>query len=226
MFSLEQQQLAMALLGYYDLRYEKEPRKGDLAIDGIPGPALKNAIRQFQTEHRERPNGTFLWVDGQWGPATEAAFREVVGTNEAPQVEEAPPPAKSPSGDPYPWLLNWEKLIRCQCGGRYCKGLPEQGFSRKTLEMANEVGRQLGVRLRCTSGYRCPKRNAETPGASPTSCHMRAIAFDCQAENRDVSPEKLFSTADKVVGNQGGVGIYSWGIHIDSRGYRARWDSR
>ena len=233
MMTVKEQQCYLGGLGYYDLRYKEPPREGDLAIDELPGPVLTAAIRQFQIEHRQRPDGTQLWVDGLWGPATEKALREVIGNAEEPQVEPEPevpdaPDAPDPSGeDEFPYLVDWQRRVRCQCGGRYCNGLPDdREFSEITLGWANEIGRILGVKIQCTSGYRCPRHNASIKNASPNSKHKQAIAMDIQAVDHSVSPKKLYDAADKLIGDQGGVGIYSWGVHIDSRGFRSRWDSR
>ena len=237
MMTVKEQQCFLGGLGYYDLRYKEPPREGDLAIDELPGPVLTGAIRKFQIEHRQRPNGTQLWVDGTWGPATEEALREVIGTNEAPQVEADPDPkpetvdpkpSKIPASwkEKYPYLEDINQIL-CQCHGRYCNGLPDdREFSEITLGWANEIGRILGVKIKCTSGYRCPQHNASIKNASPNSKHKQAIAMDIQAADHSVSSKRLYDVADKLIGDQGGVGIYSWGIHIDSRGFRSRWDSR
>jgi hypothetical protein len=33
----------------------------------------------------------------------------------------------------------------------------------------------------------------------------------------------MASVAEEVIGNTGGIGIYSWGIHIDDREAKTRW---
>ena len=224
MMDVMQQQCHLTATGDYTLRR----KDGSPAIDGIPGPATKAAIQRFQEKHKQRPDGTTLVVDGVWGPATEKALREVIGTDEPAQ--DAPDPVAPdqpdlPAGE-YPWLEDIGQ-IRCQCNGQFCKGLPvDRKFSPITLGWANEIGRQLGVKIKCTSGYRCPQHNARIPGASPNSKHKLAIAMDIQAADHSVSAKRLYDVADKLIGDQGGVGIYSWGIHIDSRGYGSRWDYR
>ena len=229
MMTVKEQQCHLGGLGYYTLTR----KDGTLAVDGITGQATKSAIYNFQVQHKKRPDGTVLLTDGVWGPATEKALREVIGSNEPPQ--EAPDPKPSQTGrakipdswrTKYPYLENVEQIL-CQCNGQFCRGLPEDGyFDEVTLGWANEIGRQLGVKIKCTSGYRCHRHNERTPGASPNSKHKLCIAMDLRSADGSVHPQKLFSVADALIGDQGGVGIYSWGIHIDHRGFKSRWDYR
>ena len=41
-----------------------------------------------------------------------------------------------------------------------------------------------------------------------------------------VPDQTVYNFADKILGNTGGLGIYNWGIHIDDRPVKARWDYR
>ena len=45
------------------------------------------------------------------------------------------------------------------------------------------------------------------------------IASDFKSDN----PKRLFDFLDKLFPNTFGIGLYSWGIHIDLRQKRARW---
>lgn len=229
MMTVKEQQCFLGGLGYYTLKR----KDGTLAIDSITGQATRSAIYNFQVQHKQRPDGTMLVTDGVWGPATEKALREVIGNNEPPQENLDPHPskpgrAKIPDSwrTKYPYLNDIDEIL-CQCNGEFCNGLPDDGyFDEIVLGWANEIGRQLGVQIKCTSGYRCHKHNAQTPGASPNSKHKLCIAMDLQAVGNSVSALRLYNVADALIGDQGGVGIYSWGIHIDHRGFRSRWDSR
>ncbi len=93
-----------------------------------------------------------------------------------------------------------------------------------TLKVADELRHRLGVKMRyITSAYRCPAYNAILAGAASRSQHMenRAldIVYDCSPrtamiEARKMRDEGLF---------QGGLGLYSSFIHIDTRGRNATW---
>ena len=84
-----------------------------------------------------------------------------------------------------------------------------------------------------TNGYRHPAFNKQVKGASQ-SRHIVGEAVDITALdiNRDgVKDQKdkaiIVAAAEFVVGNKGGVGLYpgTLSIHMDTRGYKARWNS-
>ena len=58
--------------------------------------------------------------------------------------------------------------------------------------------------------------------ASPKSKHCQGIAMDVPTVN--ATPEELYDLALTLVGDSGGLGIYPWGIHIDGRAIKSRWD--
>ncbi len=193
-------------LGYYQLRR----KDGTLAIDGIPGPSTQWAIRKFQVEHQKRPDGSLLDPDGCWGPATEAALRQVIGTNEPPQVT-----------TPRVWASRED--FRCKCGGRYCNGFPAEPH-QKTIDLLNAFGEHFGKKPVIHSGLRCAQHNANTPGASPNSKHKSGMAVDFHIDG--ISPEKLRDYGETLMPDWGGLGIYPWGIHMDDRQVKGRWDLR
>ena len=214
MMTLEQQQCHLAALGYYTLRR----KDGTLAVDGIGGPATKSAIYNFQLAHRKRPNGSILDADGTWGPATERAVRQVIGTSEDPQ---APKPAETvPSKKGYKWINPAE--FRCRCGGRYCNGWPAQPHQR-TIDLLEQIGEHFKGRIITHSGLRCKTWN-QLQGGAPNSKHMYGMAMDFHIEG--VPNQTVYDYVDRLLGNSGGLGIYSWGIHIDDRPVRGRWDRR
>lgn len=72
------------------------------------------------------------------------------------------------------------------------------------------------------SWYRDPATNRAVGGASK-SRHMEGDGVDFFIDGIGVSA--TYATADRVIGNRGGVGWYptSGHTHIDLRGYRERW---
>ena len=110
--------------------------------------------------------------------------------------------------------------FRCKCGGLYCQGFSAEP-DEKMVRHADEIRRRLGVPLSVNSGLRCKVWNQKNNGASQSQ-HMTGLACDLDAPE-GVTPEKMASVAEEVIGNTGGIGIYSWGIHIDSRSAKARW---
>lgn len=72
-----------------------------------------------------------------------------------------------------------------------------------------------------TSGYRPPAYNAAVGGAAD-SLHLDGLAADVVSEH--VPFAVLTETADRLIGEAGGVGTY-WGqsfVHVDLRGEYAR----
>ena len=74
------------------------------------------------------------------------------------------------------------------------------------------------------SAYRTVSYNASIDGAASYSRHCWGIAVDIPAKN--ATPEELYALAEQIMGDTGGLGIYDWGIHMDPRPVKSRWDSR
>lgn len=108
----------------------------------------------------------------------------------------------------------------CRCCGKL-------KLSTALLYLAQMLRTIVGLPLLVNSGYRCEKHNKAVGGADD-SRHLHGDAVDLHLLAKDKTPEKLrllWHWADKVNPN-GGVGLYDWGVHIDTRGHRARWDYR
>lgn len=73
-----------------------------------------------------------------------------------------------------------------------------------------------------SSGHRCEKHNSEVGGA-PGSFHVTGQAVDCHTPF--ASTQALFKEAEAIkCFAEGGMGLYSTWIHLDTRGYKARWN--
>ena len=105
------------------------------------------------------------------------------------------------------------RQFRCQCGGKYCNGFPEEP-EEELLRTCDEIRRRLGVPVSIVdaggSGVRCPQHNANVGGVV-NSNHLYGKAADLHSSK---SPEEMARVAEEVMGNTGEIGIYSWGIHI------------
>ncbi len=87
-----------------------------------------------------------------------------------------------------------------------------------------EALRTINGAFEPTSSYRTVSYNASIKDASPKSKHCHGIAMDVPAVK--ATPEELYDLALTLVGESGGLGIYPWGIHMDARPDKSRWDYR
>lgn len=72
-----------------------------------------------------------------------------------------------------------EKEFRCKCCGQLPPSVREN-ITSLVDNVLDPVRDQLGETIYVTSGYRCPKHNAEVGGV-PNSQHMRGEAADIHA---------------------------------------------
>lgn len=108
----------------------------------------------------------------------------------------------------------------CKCG---CKP-PSSVISR--LRFLVQFGLQplrdlAGEPLSVNSGYRCFAHNKSVGGAK-NSRHPIGDAADIRGTT--LSPQELAALAENIpVFKHGGMGIYPTFVHLDTRGFRARW---
>ena len=145
-------------------------------------------------------------VDGIWGRQTEAAVSKALGTAQEQTS------------------TFWEEIeyftreeFRCQCGGKYCDGFPAEP-QEELVRTVDEIRRRLGIPVTIGSGVRCENHNANVGGVA-NSRHMYGDGADLYSAE---SPEWMAAIAEDVLGNTGGLGIYSWGIHVDTSKF-SRW---
>lgn len=110
----------------------------------------------------------------------------------------------------------------CGCG----HSLPPQGIDQNLLAVLDRIREKIGRPISILSGYRCPVHN-QTVGGAVNSIHMEGSASDLWYEGIDV--EHLAQVAEETLaelGIEGGVGRYPTQqfVHVDTRGYTARWD--
>lgn len=91
----------------------------------------------------------------------------------------------------------------------------------RELEKVRDV---LGKPIRVLSWYRSPARNTAVGGAK-NSQHLYGRAVDIDMSN--LSQDEVVTAAEQVPAfRNGGVGAYpAGGVHLDNRGYRARWST-
>ena len=206
--TIKQKQHLLAYLGYYTAD-----------VDGIWGDLSRRATEAFQ-------RGYQLTVDGLFGEETQTRILEVIASGEQPQ--QTAEPAEDPAEATGKTGTFWDEIqyftreeFRCQCKGKYCNGFPVEP-QEKLVRTVDEIRRRLGVPVSIVdaggSGVRCPVHNANVGGVA-NSEHLGGNAADLHSEK---SPDEMYAVAEEVMGNTGGIGLYSWGIHVDTGKY-SRW---
>ena len=111
--------------------------------------------------------------------------------------------------------------FRCKCGGKYCNGYPVE-IDMNMVKIADQIRDKIGKPITVNSGLRCKTHNANVGGVS-NSQHLYGTAADLGCPS-GCTPTQMASIAEGIMGDTGGIGIYSWGIHIDTRATKSRWN--
>lgn len=167
-------------------------------IDGADGPRTRAALAAFTADY---------------GCGAEGLPGAVAGM----VAKKRKPPDKASGWEDLKYISREE--FRCTCRGRYCNGFPVEP-SLATAKIDEAIREHFGKPLTITSGIRCARRNAEVGGVS-NSQHVQGTASDISVAG--VSPSQVAAYAETLMPNTGGIGIYSWGVHIDTRAVKARW---
>lgn len=81
------------------------------------------------------------------------------------------------------------------------------------------TGRSVGIQI--TSGYRSPEENADTPGASKKSYHLKGMAADFRLYFKDnkkrIKPELIYNYMDEKNPGRCGISLYVNRVHFDVR---------
>jgi hypothetical protein len=165
-------------------------------------------------------------VDGIWGANSkkaESSFKadygvDANGENLLAAINETISPVKKDDG--------WNSIqyfkrteFKCKCG-RYCNGYPAE-IDLDMVRIADSIRSRLDRPVTVNSGLRCRQHNANVGGAS-ASQHMYGKAADLGCPT-GITPQEMYNIAEEIMGDTGGLGLYGWGIHIDSRSTKARW---
>lgn len=194
--TVKQKQCLLYYLGYYVGK-----------IDGIWGQMSQTAVIAFQEDFG-------LTASGICDDQTEKALKHAVCYGVSKKTET--------SSDPWKSIRYFQKTeFKCKCGGKHCNGYPAE-IDMVMVGYADEIRHRLGKPIPVNSGLRCSQHNANEGGVS-NSQHLYGTAADlgCPA---GTTPAKMAAIAEDVMGGTGGIGIYSWGIHIDSRKTKSRWN--
>lgn len=175
-------------------------------------------------------------IDGIWGSGSRDAakrFRADYGLSASTSIDAAGEKmliaAVAGTAKPVQKADEWAEIkyfrkeeFACKCG-KYCNGYPAE-IDMDMVRAADAVRERLGVPLRVNSGLRCQQWNRIQGGAT-NSRHLYGDACDLGKPD-GYTVDQMYDIAEGIIGSTGGVGAYNWGIHIDKRGSKARWDER
>lgn len=212
--TLKQKQSLLAYLGYYN---------GPL--DGLWGEKSQRATIDFQRDF------VGLSVDGICGEQTEKALKHSVayGIDKKPdntdytgvQNNNAGNSTDNNTGTTWDEIKYFKKQeFACKCG-KYCDGYPAE-IDMNMVKIADEIRSRIGKPIHINSGLRCKTHNANVGGVS-NSHHLLGNAADLGCPS-GCTPAQMASIAEEIMGDTGGIGTYSWGIHIDTRSTKSRWN--
>lgn len=204
--TIRQRQHLLAYLDYY---------VGN--VDGKWETLSKIACTAFQKDFGG------IKVDGFGGTETDKALKHSVCYGmPAKKVEEVAEESTEKTG------TFWDEIeyfardeFKCKCGGKYCNGYPAEPDERM-VRIADAIRKRIGKPITVNSGLRCKIHNANVGGVS-NSQHLYGTAADLGCPI-GCTPSQMASIAEEIMGETGGIGIYSWGIHIDTRSTKSRWN--
>ncbi len=118
-------------------------------------------------------------------------------------------------GDLSKSFSRWEYACKDNCGF--------DSVDAELIRVMQELRDYYNKPITITGGNRCPKHNANTPGASKTSEHLNAKANDFTI--LDVSPRAIYLHLDSLYPNKYGLGLYSNRLHFDVGSTKRRWNT-
>lgn len=204
--TIKQRQALLFYLGYYN---------GN--IDGDWGNRSREACENFQREFFQMESK----VDGICGNETEQALKHAVTYGMPAKKGATDKNVGGKTGTFWDEIKYFERSeFRCTCGGKYCNGFPVEP-DEQLVRILDKVREKYGKAFSPNSSIRCKKRNAEVGGVS-NSQHLDGIAADISVPG--VAPKTVAAYLETLLPNTGGIGIYSWGVHVDTRKTKSRWN--
>lgn len=106
--------------------------------------------------------------------------------------------------------------LEFDCHGKGCCSSTK--VDSKLVNYLQQIRDHFGKAVSINSGYRCPTHNASVGGASRSN-HMDGEAADIRVSGK--TPIEVARVAEKL--GILGIGVYSWGVHIDTRTSKYFW---
>ena len=94
-------------------------------------------------------------------------------------------------------------------------------ISQPLAELLENIRVHFGAAVHIHSGYRTVSFDASLKKSSKKSQHCNGLAADLHVDGH--THQEVYNYACQLLGDHGGVGLYSWGVHIDVRANKSRW---
>ena len=94
-------------------------------------------------------------------------------------------------------------------------------ISTTLVDILENIRVHFGAAVHIHSGYRTVSFNSSLKDSSKKSQHMFGLAADLHVDGH--SHQEVYNYVCQLLGDHGGVGLYSWGVHIDVRTNKSRW---
>ena len=168
-------------------------------------------------------------IDGKWGPKSEAAqekFLEDLGVvlQPAPDLDTASVGFDDSTVMVFSLAADGAKQLTPNFKVREfaCKDGSDPVLIHPMLPVwCQEVRDKFGYSFSPNSAYRTVSYNAKIGGAAKSQhCYGRAV--DIPAKD-GTTPQQLYDFFEEILGDTGGLGLYSWGVHVDPRPVKSRW---
>ena len=108
------------------------------------------------------------------------------------------------------------KSTEFDCHGNGCCSSTK--IDENLIKYLQKIRDHFGTSVNINSGYRCKAHNASIGGASKSN-HMDGEAADIRVHGR--TPIEVAQYAESI--GIKGIGVYSWGVHIDTRTSKYFW---
>ena len=97
-------------------------------------------------------------------------------------------------------------------------------LSQALVDILENIRVHFGQPVHINSGYRTVSYNAGISGSSKKSQHCSGLAADIRVDGH--TPAEVYSYAETLLGDHGGLGIYNSFVHVDVRADKSRFDYR
>ena len=188
MEKIKKQQALLALL------WDGENRSYyDGSIDGIDGPATREAAQRFLEDY---------------GFRQEDSKNADTGSGAGDQAEAVLVFSKAADGNKYLTKNFRVKEFACQDGS-------DPIFIHPQIPRWCQAARdKFGYPFTPNSAYRTVSHNAKpSVGGAARSNHIYGRAVDIPA-GANTTPQQLYDFFDQLLGDTGELGIYTWGVHV------------